>query len=89
MSIKYRFTIIYKDSKAARLVPGTISNAEIYAMFKADLDTLEVDQPREDSVFLDEKGAISFTFMRYEDGSDNHVRLFLRSTSVSLVKLLW
>jgi len=77
LSIEYRFTIIYKDGKAARLVPGAISDKEVCSIFKADLRAFEIGQPKDQVIFLDEQGSISFTFMRYDDDSDNNVRLHL------------
>ncbi|KIM81135.1 hypothetical protein PILCRDRAFT_502541 [Piloderma croceum F 1598] len=71
MSIKYRFTITYKDGKAARLVPGVISEKEVYSIFKADLKIFEIEQPKDQAIRLDGPGSISFAFMKYEDVNDN------------------
>ena len=74
MSIRYRFTITYKDEKAARLVPGIISEKEVCSIFKADLKTFDIDQPKDQAIRLDGPGSISFTFMKYEGVSDDSVR---------------
>jgi hypothetical protein len=73
MSIKYRFTITYKDEKAARLVPGVISEKEVCSVFKADLKIFEIEQPKDQEICLDRRGSISFTFMKYANVSDNDV----------------
>ena len=79
MSIKYRFTITYKDEKAARLVPGTISNKYFCALFKADLRAFKIDQPKNETIRLDQRGCVSFTFLRYKDERKNDVRPHLYS----------
>jgi hypothetical protein len=79
MSIKYRFTITYKDKKAALLVPGNIADKAISSIFKSDLRAFKINQPKNENVHLHEPGSVSFTLMRYENDDYNDVRLDLFS----------
>jgi len=49
MSITYRFTSHIK-MKGARLVPGVISEKEVCSIFKADLKTFEIEQPKDQAI---------------------------------------
>ena len=73
MSTEYRFTITYNGGKARRLTPSTISSKEICAIFKADLRAFKIDQPKDETIQLDQRGSVSFTLRRYEDDNKNDV----------------
>jgi hypothetical protein len=73
MSIKYRFTITYTGWKAARLVPGDISDKAVSSIFKADLRAFKINQPKNETISLDGPGSVSFMLMRYEGGNNNNV----------------
>jgi hypothetical protein len=92
MSITYRFTITYKDGKAARLVPGVISEKEVCSIFKADLKTFEIEQPKDQAIRLDGPGSISFAFMKCEDVGNNDVRpssVFLAALHLYILLTHW
>ena len=70
---KYRFTITYMGEKAARLAPGTIPDKEVCSIFKADLRSFKLDQPKDETIRLDKTGSVSFTFM--QNDAESNVRL--------------
>jgi hypothetical protein len=69
---EFRFSIKYTGDKAARLVSGSISHAEMCFIFKKDLTALGANHPKVDTI---QKGPLGSVYFIYSHSRKTLVRL--------------